>query len=522
MNLNFSPPRRVETRDGERWLIEAPVTSEFWPVWKKNKQIMGEQGYYLLNKKDDRGKNYWILRRLYEKEGEIIKPHPVHPIPVLKPQKLLPHQVKPVGDLKASLVAHRVAFDCSDTGTGKTYTSLSTCEELELRPAIICTKTGIPDWKEACNYFDLNPLFIINWESAKSAKFPYTQRIRNAYTGKYRFEWLIPHNIRVAVIFDEIHRANGTHTQNQALVLGASRYPIIGLSATLADKLSKLKTVGELCGLFKEQNFEDWLSSQGLFRDNYNQWTSLRDQDDMKKFHAALFPQFGTRVRKDNIPGFPDVHNLAKLYPIKSATKQNNAHKKLELQIHKLRQELGQGMQSKILALQTRYKQLAEMLKVDLLAELALEHTLNRLSVAIFVNYDDTVQKLAEKLKTDCLVHGKQTGEMRREAIDNFQKERKRIIICNIKAGGVGISLHDKHGRFPRVSLICPTDNATDLVQALGRIHRAGAKSKAINYLIYAKGTIEEKIYKNVHAKIGAINTLNDGDLAVTEVFEDE
>jgi SNF2 family DNA or RNA helicase len=70
------------------------------------------------------------------------------------------------------------------------------------------------------------------------------------------------------------------------------------------------------------------------------------------------------------------------------------------------------------------------------------------------------------------------------------------------------------------VALICPSDNARQLVQAMGRIHRAGAKSKAINYLLYAENTIEEKIYKNVLSKIDNINAFNDGDLAEQNVFE--
>ncbi|NBQ65785.1 MAG: hypothetical protein EBT95_09730, partial [Verrucomicrobia bacterium] len=78
---------------------------------------------------------------------------------------------------------------------------------------------------------------------------------------------------------------------------------------------------------------------------------------------------------------------------------------------------------------------------------------------------------------------------------------------------GVGVSLHDENGIRPRSSLICPTYSAIDLKQALGRIHRAGAKSKAVQRIIFAADSIEETVMKKVKAKLKNIETLNDGDI---------
>jgi superfamily II DNA or RNA helicase len=61
--------------------------------------------------------------------------------------------------------------------------------------------------------------------------------------------------------------------------------------------------------------------------------------------------------------------------------------------------------------------------------------------------------------------------------------------------------------------LICPTYSAIDLKQALGRIHRAGAKSKAVQRIIFAADSIEETVMRRVKAKLKNIETLNDGDM---------
>ena len=86
-------------------------------------------------------------------------------------------------------------------------------------------------------------------------------------------------------------------------------------------------------------------------------------------------------------------------------------------------------------------------------------------------------------------------------------------MVATFGAGGVGISFHDIHGKYPRVSLLNVTYSATQLKQSLGRIHRAGSLSKAVQYIYFASGTQEELAYHRVHAKLKNISALNDGDL---------
>jgi superfamily II DNA or RNA helicase len=80
-----------------------------------------------------------------------------------------------------------------------------------------------------------------------------------------------------------------------------------------------------------------------------------------------------------------------------------------------------------------------------------------------------------------------------------------------IQAGGLGVSLHDLKGNHPRVSLLTPTDNAVELKQALGRVHRSCGKSKSIQRIIFAAGTVEDKVCVSVRRKLGNIGTVNDG-----------
>jgi len=134
-------------------------------------------------------------------------------------------------------------------------------------------------------------------------------------------------------------------------------------------------------------------------------------------------------------------------------------------------------------------------------------------SVVIFTNFMATCRTLMERLGA-VGVHGEQTDEERQRAIYEFQENKKNVIIVQIQAGGVGLSLHDTKGR-PRVSLICPTYSAIDLKQALGRIHRAGSKSRALQYIVYAANSVEEQVARKTKKKIEQISLLNDGDLGI-------
>jgi SNF2 family DNA or RNA helicase len=165
-----------------------------------------------------------------------------------------------------------------------------------------------------------------------------------------------------------------------------------------------------------------------------------------------------------------------------------------------------------------RAHQKIELLKVPTFVDITNEFLDEGKSVVIFVNFTKTLELLADMLKTKCLIYGEQTTETRDKNISDFQKNKEKIIICNIKAGGVGLSLHDIYGGHPRVSLISPTWSAIDLTQALGRIHRANGKTKSLQRIIFTANTVEEKIATKLKIKLKDLNSINNGDLDLTHI----
>jgi superfamily II DNA or RNA helicase len=155
-----------------------------------------------------------------------------------------------------------------------------------------------------------------------------------------------------------------------------------------------------------------------------------------------------------------------------------------------------------------RARQEAELGKVPELVALAEDYVEQGLAVVLFVNFRQTAADLVEHLNCR-VIQGGQTAEVRQQAIDRFQKDQDQVLVVNIEAGGTGLSLHDVNGARPRVSLISPTFNAKSHLQVLGRIHRNGAKSDALQQIVVAADTVEEAVVQAVVRKCKNIKELH-------------
>jgi SNF2 family DNA or RNA helicase len=155
-----------------------------------------------------------------------------------------------------------------------------------------------------------------------------------------------------------------------------------------------------------------------------------------------------------------------------------------------------------------RARQLAEALKAPDLAEMAEELRLEGNSVVLFVNFSDTVDALCARLSCP-KIDGRQNAAERQRAIDSFQADETELLVVNTAAGGTGISLHDINGDRPRVSLISPTFSAKHYLQCLGRIHRNGAKSDAVQQIVVAADSIEEHVVRSINKKIETMEMLH-------------
>lgn len=399
------------------------------------------------------------------------------------------------------------ALDASDTGVGKTFTALGVADGLDTDPFIICPKSIQTAWREACESLAIRPIDVVNIEKIKAGNTPYMSR-----PSKKKFIWTLPRG--TLIIYDECQGASGYKTANSK-VLALTRgygYKVLGLSATVAESPLQLKALGYLLKLHKYTDHYSWCLRYGCYKNAWGGLEFVRGAQRvkyLKELNKQIFPDKGVRVRIKDLDSFPDNKIIAQAYDLS---------KRDTDEINSIFDEMEDNLKNpeysgSALTEMLRARQATELYKVPLLAEMTTELLEEGKHVVIFVSFRETLSRLASQFPDASVLLGGQKIEERDAEIAKFQRNQSNVCIAMIQAGGVGVSLHDTTGDAPRVSLITPTYSARELKQALGRIHRATGKTKCLQKIIYAAGTVEERACKAVKRKLDNISLLNDGDL---------
>jgi SNF2 family DNA or RNA helicase len=434
--------------------------------------------------------------------------------------KLLKYQFRHVFNLMCSLRNNNVVLDGSDTGTGKTYTAIAVCKQLKLKPFIICPKSIIPNWKKICKFFKVKPLGVVNYETIKSGKYynkdgdrincPFitiNQQLKN----KNMFKWNLPKNS--IIIFDEVHNCKNSKSINGKLLMSTKELnKVLLISATISDKPESFQIFGYMLNFYKTvRRGNGWIKS--MLREDK---CSIGSSQKLSSINRKIYPNKGSRMRIVELgKTFPDNQISALCYKLdKDIEKEVNlCFEKIKLGQMNIRWITKDNKTKKdVLKDITKARMKIEICKVPIFQELIEDYLENGFSVVVFVNYRKTMDLIAKKFKKYCLVHGSQTEQERYNSVNDFQNNKKNLIICTMGAGSQGLNLHDLYG-VPRVSLISPTFKAVELMQALGRIYRSGAKSPALQRIIFCSNTCEEIICNRVKEKLKFTSKLNDNDL---------
>lgn len=396
------------------------------------------------------------------------------------------------------------ALNSSHTGTGKTLCSVEVARALGVPAFVVCPKVVVPSWRRTFEEQGVDVIDVVNYEKLRRGNLPYGTWV------KKDFIWKLPPG--TLVIWDEVHRAQGGYTQNARMVIGAKLCGLrnLALSATAAEDPTEMRALGYLLGLHTLKNFVTWAVNHGC---QFDQWGKLAftksisaSKAYLEKLHSEIYPSKGVKVTRDDLAeffhdgviineplDFGDDGAIAKIY------------KEMDEELAALKEQSKDdkaGHEACALVEQLRARQKVELLKVPVILELIDNAVSEGRSVAVFVNFDATIQALKDRVEGRCgLIVGGQTAQERSDAVDAFQKNETPVILCNIAAGGLGVSLHDTIGNRPRTALISPSFNAKELQQTLGRVDRAGTKSSWIQQILVASGTVEENIARSITYK---------------------
>jgi len=450
---------------------------------------------------------------------------------------LLEPQKQHAFTLLNSLYLNGVASDTSETGCGKTFCAAWIAKQFNAPVVVICPKSVIPTWEKILKSFGIKSIIIINFEKLMRGSTPYIKFRKpqiDPNTGLPKQEWryqLVHAHFPAGslLIVDEAHKCKGMSSLNSGLLIALKRqgYKILTLSATQATDPTEMKAFGYATNLHNLYHWKDWCIDHGaedngrygIKFDNENE----NSQKKMSLCHENLFniQQISSRLTREQMGSlFPDNHIQAEAYDLGSNSPKIQAvYDEMEWEIAEL-DERTQDYSGHIFAVIMKARRRAEMLKIPLFQEMFEDSYDEGKSVIVFLNFTESIEALASRLhgqnkfhKKIGFVYGEKTFKERWLDIDDFQADRKRGLICNLKAGGASLSFHDLIGKHGRDTLLSPSFSAIDMLQALGRTHRQGAKTSCYQRIVYAAKCIEEKACFKVQYRLNNLSCLVDGDL---------
>jgi SNF2 family DNA or RNA helicase len=157
-----------------------------------------------------------------------------------------------------------------------------------------------------------------------------------------------------------------------------------------------------------------------------------------------------------------------------------------------------------------RLKQLAADGKMGAVCEWIDSFLESGEKLVVFAHHVHIVNALADRYSAP-RISGAVSEKERDAAIQAFQNDpQTRLIVCNIQAGGVGITLT----AASNVAFVELAWTPAAHEQAVDRTHRIGQRDVVIAWYLLANGTIDDDIYALIESKRVVVNAATDGGTA--------
>lgn len=139
----------------------------------------------------------------------------------------------------------------------------------------------------------------------------------------------------------------------------------------------------------------------------------------------------------------------------------------------------------------------------------------------VFCSLHEIVDELQKVFPRAVTVTGRDSAVNKQASVDAFQNNPNvQLIICSIKAAGVGLTLTAASD----VAFIELAWTYADCCQCEDRAHRIGQKDNVTCYYLLGRGTIDHTIYRLIHRKKSIANEIMnaDDDIPTDEMYFDE
>lgn len=412
-------------------------------------------------------------------------------------------------DITRTLSMKRV-INGNEMGTGKSLEAIVSVERAHATPClVICPASLKVNWeRETRRFTNMRPLILT--DSVK-ATFPYFIGTLNLYDvvicnyeslkkyfvvsapKPYRMKDIIFQNVISqfkSVIIDESQRIKDPTALQSKLTMGICQgkeyiieltgTPVVNDTKDLASQIAILGRMKEFGG------YSEFLNTFG-------------DGSNAPLLQKTLYDKcYFRREKKEVLKDLPDLTRSTVITDIDNRDEYDACENDLRSYLAEYKQcsesDIRRKMRMAALVKFMNLRKIATMGKISAAVEF-LNNTPEQ--VVVFCEHHDVVDALKEAFPDAVCVTGRQNQREKQAAIDSFQSGKRRIIICSIRAAGVGITLTSASNE-----LFCSLPwTMADLSQCEARCHRSGQKNAVNSWILIGKGTIDTYLYQLIMKK---------------------
>lgn len=138
----------------------------------------------------------------------------------------------------------------------------------------------------------------------------------------------------------------------------------------------------------------------------------------------------------------------------------------------------------------------------------------------LFCSLHEIVDELCKAFPEAVRVTGRDNAASKQAAVDSFQSGNSHLIICSIKAAGVGLTLT----AASNVAFVEFPWTYADCCQCEDRAHRIGQRDNVTCYYLIGRGTIDHALYRIIQDKKSIANQIMaaDDDIPTDEMYFNE
>jgi SWI/SNF-related matrix-associated actin-dependent regulator 1 of chromatin subfamily A len=417
-------------------------------------------------------------------------------------------------------------------GLGKTAQAIATVEAANCKCIlIICPATLRENWKREIEdkwtwkkalilsdrvratwpqYFKVGMIkyFICNYESLKK----YFVESINRPVGKdgelvplrlnhVKFKETI--DLFDAVIVDESHRCKDGKTQQSKFVMGIAKGKEYILALTGTPVVNKpFDLIPQLHIINKLESFGNYKGFVDRYCQGFNQASNLKELNYLLHKHC-FYRREKSEVLKDLPDKMREIIKVDITTRVEYTKAENDLKRYLKENLNKTDAEITKSLRGEVMVMIGILKKIAARGKVDAVVEHIQEVVDAGEKIVVFAWHKEIVHELKKAIPGSVTIVGDDSMDQRQRSVDGFQNDPKvQVIICNIKSGGVGITLTASS----RVSFIELPWHPANCEQAEDRTHRIGQKNSVQCSYTLGANTIDEYIYDIIEKKRSIVN----------------